>query len=109
MTKKEYEAKMAALEPLEDEQRKSITCSLLGHSHITTGYFGYVYCARCGEQVGDYFLRGYYDPLEINSIQSLTREEDPAWKLNTIKNWNTKTHTSAEIVSMFCVVFPITA
>ena len=29
MTKKEYEAKMAALEPLEDEQRKSITCSLL--------------------------------------------------------------------------------
>lgn len=109
MTKKEYEAKMAALEPLEDEQRKSITCSLLGHSHITEGCLGEIFCARCGEQVGDYFLRGYYDPLEINSIQSLTREEDPAWKLNTIKNWNTKTHTSAEIVSMFCVVFPITA
>ena len=65
MTKKEYEAKMAALEPLEDGQRKSITCSILGHSHITTGYFGYVYCARCGEEVGDQLLGIYYDPLEV--------------------------------------------
>lgn len=47
MTREEYEAKMAALEPLTDEQRKGITCVLLGHSHITTGCFCYVYCARC--------------------------------------------------------------
>lgn len=38
MTKKEYSAKIAALEPLTDEQRKSITCALLGHSHIHTGF-----------------------------------------------------------------------
>lgn len=65
MTRKEYNAKIAALEPLTDEQRKSITCSLLGHSHITTGCFGYVYCARCGAQVGDCLGGIYYDPLEV--------------------------------------------
>lgn len=47
MTRKEYEKKIAALEPLDNEKRKRVTCSLLGHSHITTGCFGYVYCARC--------------------------------------------------------------
>ena len=53
MTRKEYEKKIAALEPLDEERRKSVTCALLGHSHITTGCFGYVYCARCGEQIED--------------------------------------------------------
>ena len=50
MTREEYEKKIAALEPLDDEKRKSVTCALLGHSHITTGCFGYVYCARCGSK-----------------------------------------------------------
>ena len=36
MTRKEYEKKIAALEPLDEERRKSVTCALLGHSHITT-------------------------------------------------------------------------
>ena len=36
MTREEYEKKIAALEPLDDEKRKSVTCALLGHSHITT-------------------------------------------------------------------------
>jgi hypothetical protein len=53
MTREEYDTKISAMEPLTEEQRKSITCTLLGHSHITTGFFGYVYCARCGELVGD--------------------------------------------------------
>lgn len=46
MTREEYEKKIAALEPLDDEKRKSVTCALLGHSHITTGCFGYVYCLQ---------------------------------------------------------------
>lgn len=65
MTKEEYEKKIAALEPLDDEKRKSVTCALLGHSHITTGFFGYVYCARCGEQIGDVLGGCFYDPLEV--------------------------------------------
>lgn len=40
MTREEYESKMAALEPLDNETRKSVTCALLGHSHIVTGCFG---------------------------------------------------------------------
>ena len=61
MTRKEYDEKIAALEPLSEEQRKEVTCALLGHSHITTGFLGYVYCARCGEK-----LAGFYnDPLEV--------------------------------------------
>lgn len=65
MTIEEYNAKIMGLEPLTDEQRKSITCSLLGHSHITTGCWGYVYCARCGAQVGDTLGDCFYDPLEV--------------------------------------------
>ena len=65
MTREEYEAQIASLEPLTEEQRKNITCALLGHSHITTGFFGYVYCARCGEQIGDALAGSYYDPLEV--------------------------------------------
>ncbi len=65
MTKKEYKAKIKALEPLTDEERKSVTCLFLGHSHITTGCFGYVYCARCGEQIGDNLAGCFYDPLEV--------------------------------------------
>lgn len=53
MTRKEYEKKIAALEPLDEERRKSVTCALLGHSHITTGCFGYV-LGGC-----------FYDPLEV--------------------------------------------
>ena len=55
MTRKEYDEKITALEPLSEEQRKEVTCALLGHSHITTGFLGYVYCARCGEKLGDMF------------------------------------------------------
>ena len=65
MTREEYEAKMAALEPLTKAQRQSITCALLGHRRITEGCFGYVYCARCGAQIGDTLGGGFYDPLEV--------------------------------------------
>lgn len=65
MAREEYDARIAALEPLTDQQRKEVTCAMLGHSHITTSCFGYVYCARCGEQVGDMLGGIFYDPLEV--------------------------------------------
>lgn len=65
MTRTEYDEKIAAMELLTEAQRKSITCALLGHSHITTGCFGYIYCARCGEQIADMLGGCFYDPLEV--------------------------------------------
>ena len=65
MTREEYDAKIAALEPLTEEQKRNITCLLLGHSHITTGCWGYIYCARCGVQIGDLLGGIFYDPLEV--------------------------------------------
>jgi len=38
---------------LDEEQKKKVTCSLIGHSLIQTSCFGYYYYARCGSQVGD--------------------------------------------------------
>jgi len=53
LTKKEVMAKIKALGDITKEQRNSIVCSLIGHSGIVTTCFGYVSCARCGEQIGD--------------------------------------------------------
>ena len=40
--------------PIKDKgHRNSIICSLVGHSLICTTCFGYRYCGRCGEQLGD--------------------------------------------------------
>lgn len=38
---------------ISDDQRNSVACSLIGHSRIQSTYFGYYYCGRCGDQVGD--------------------------------------------------------
>jgi hypothetical protein len=38
---------------------KSIFCVLFGHSKIVTYCFGYISCARCGDQIGD-TLAGVY-------------------------------------------------
>lgn len=37
----------------DEEQKKEITCNLIGHSKIQTFCFGYYNCARCGAEVGD--------------------------------------------------------
>lgn len=51
--------KLDALGVTDEDQKKEITCSLIGHSRIQTFCFGYYNCARCGDQVGD-SLGGYY-------------------------------------------------
>lgn len=45
--------KLDALGVTNEEQKKEITCSLIGHSKIQAFCFGYYNCARCGDQVGD--------------------------------------------------------
>jgi len=32
---------------------KAILCVLVGHSRICTSWFGYRYCGRCGDLLGD--------------------------------------------------------
>ena len=53
MTKKELLAKLKILDLKDNEQKKRVVCSLIGHSMIQTICFGYHYCGRCGAQVGD--------------------------------------------------------
>lgn len=54
MTQAELEKKLAALGPIDEATRNRIVCSMIGHSRIQTYFFGYYYCARCGEQIGDH-------------------------------------------------------
>lgn len=49
----ELERRLAALGSISDETRNAVTCALIGHSHIITSCFGYQYCGRCREQIGD--------------------------------------------------------
>lgn len=64
MTEAELNMKIAALNLSDDDPRiKSIVCQLIGHSRIIEMCFGYVYCARCGAQIGDRLL-GFYDTTE---------------------------------------------
>jgi hypothetical protein len=53
MKQKELIEKLEALGNLTADQKKSVTCSLIGHSNILDSFFGYVSCARCGAQLGD--------------------------------------------------------
>lgn len=53
LTKKELMNKLKILNIQDKKKRNKVVCSLIGHSIISTMCFGYRYCARCGEQVGD--------------------------------------------------------
>jgi hypothetical protein len=43
----------AKITDLDENQAKSVVCALVGHSRIIDSCFGYIYCARCGAQIGD--------------------------------------------------------
>lgn len=50
MTKDQVEAILANVP---DDKKPAVVCSLVGHSQVVTGCLGYVYCGRCGQQIGD--------------------------------------------------------
>lgn len=60
LTKQEVINKIKALGDITKEQKKTIVCSLIGHSRIIEACFGYIHCARCGQQIGD-ALGGYWN------------------------------------------------
>ena len=52
-TREDLVRKLEALGEITTPERNRITCALIGHSRIVTYCFGYVSCARCGDQIGD--------------------------------------------------------
>ena len=63
MKKSELLLKLKSVEPISEEQKKSIVCSLIGHSRIVSACFGYIHCGRCDTQIGD-TLGGAYNASE---------------------------------------------
>ena len=84
-SKRELVEKLKLLGITDEDQKKEVTCSLIGHSKIQTTFFGYYYCARCGAQVGD-SLGGVYpgakDTVIVGHNCSTCREnyEKLTWK-----------------------------
>lgn len=64
-SKEELLEKLDLLGITDEKQKKKLTCSLIGHSKIQTTFFGYYYCARCEEQVGDSLGSIYPDAENI--------------------------------------------
>lgn len=52
-TKKELLKILKKIPIRDNEHRKKIICSLIGHSRICTICWGYRDCGRCGETLGD--------------------------------------------------------
>lgn len=60
MEEKELLEKINYLNLEDEEKRNRVVCSLIGHSKIISTCFGYIYCARCGDHIGD-ALASIYD------------------------------------------------
>lgn len=64
---------------LTEKQKREIYCVKHGHAKFVTMCFGYVYCGRCGVQIGDtlagifdlknYLVVGHKDCQECNDIR----------------------------------------
>lgn len=47
MERNELEQKLEGLGPIEPEQRRAITCVLIGHSRVVAPVGSLLFCARC--------------------------------------------------------------
>ncbi|NSW82739.1 MAG: hypothetical protein HPY90_05600 [Syntrophothermus sp.] len=59
MEKNELISKIESLGINDESQRNKVVCALIGHSKIVSMCFGYVYCGRCDEQIGDTLAGGF--------------------------------------------------
>ena len=58
ITKREVQERIKGLD---EATQRNMVCAMVGHSRIVSlGFLGYVYCARCGDQIGD-TLAGIFD------------------------------------------------
>lgn len=63
-TQTQIKKKLKAIEPATDAVKRKLVCAFLGHSRVVTMCFGYVYCARCEDQIGD-TLAGAFDAKHV--------------------------------------------
>jgi hypothetical protein len=56
---------MAKAKTLTIEQKRSIFCVKHGHSKLRDHFFGYHYCCRCGQQLGDSLGSVYSDDSAV--------------------------------------------
>ena len=54
---------------LTQEQKARIYCVKNGHAKYVTNFFGYVYCGRCGEQLGDKLASIYPDADKVAVVE----------------------------------------
>ena len=81
MTRSELSAKLKVINPESKQQRNKLVCALIGHSRIRTFFFGYNYCARCEDQLGDSlggvfkvsdeFIQGHTDKECLDSLKAM--------------------------------------
>ena len=62
MTKTEV---LKRVKGLNDKQKNSVVCSLVGHSNIQSYCLGYYSCGRCGEQIGDNMCGNYSNAKNV--------------------------------------------
>lgn len=67
-------------------------CAIIGHSEFTTGCFGYIYCARCGVQLGDNLAGVGYNGIPIKHHPRDCKE---CRKIRD--NWNLRTRVVSTI------------
>lgn len=65
ITKKGFLEKLSLLGDVDLDTKKKIVCAMIGHSNIQTTCFGYVYCGRCGDQVGDVLGSCYTNDKQV--------------------------------------------
>ena len=72
------------------EQKARIYCVKHGHAKFVTMCFGYVYCGRCGDQIGDR-LGGFFNMTKIALVghdckqcraivKTLSKSDQAIWK-----------------------------
>lgn len=65
MDKGELEEKLKSLGDIDEQSKKEIVCSLIGHSNIMKACFGYHHCGRCDALVGDSLGGAYQNPEAV--------------------------------------------
>ena len=65
MTTQTLEQVQERIRGLPSSQQRAVVCALVGHSRIQTQFWGYYYCARCEEQVGDALGSSYPEAANV--------------------------------------------
>jgi len=51
--------RLAVMGKMKKETRNKVVCAMIGHSLIVDGFFGEVYCGRCGAKIADQLMGSF--------------------------------------------------